>query len=35
LVELKEGALESVLPKVAAAELAGVGRERQTTAAVI
>jgi hypothetical protein len=32
---MEEGAEESVLPKVAAAELTGVGRDCQATAAAI
>jgi hypothetical protein len=35
LEEIEEGAEESVSPKVVAAELAGVGRDRQATAAAI
>jgi hypothetical protein len=35
LVEIEEDAEESILPKVALAELAGVGRNGQATAAAI
>jgi hypothetical protein len=35
LVEIEEDAEESILPKVAVAELAGVGRSGQVTAVAI